>query len=139
MKFEDFIKKSNVRRATPDRNLVRSLINFAKRDIEFLKNLKIEENSSRTIMVGFYDSLRSLLEAISSLDGYKVYSHEAFVYFLRDRNEDILAEKFDRYRKIRNSIRYYGKDISIEDTKVIVEEIKRMIDYLIGKYLEEFK
>jgi len=139
MKFQDFINRGDVRRTTPDHNLVRSLIAFAKRDILFLESLKIDENSSRTIMVGFYDSLRSILDAIGSLEAFKVYSHYAFVYLLREMGEEILAGKFDRFRKIRNSIKYYGKDISAEETREYVEDIKSMIDYLINKYLAEFK
>ena len=48
-------------------------------------------------------------------------------YFLKKENENIFAEKFDRLRKIRNRINYYGNDISIEEVKEYKEEIITLI------------
>ena len=79
--------------------------------------------------------MRSILEAVSIIKGYKIYSHEAYTYFLQEIKEDLISVKFDRFRKIRNSINYYGKDISIEETKENISEIKKMINLLIKKYL----
>ncbi len=88
-------------------------------------------------MSTYYDVLRSILEAISAIDGFKIYAHEAFTFFLREKNEEIFAEKFDRFRRIRNSINYYGKSIGIEEAKETSEEIKQVIKLLIDKYLRE--
>ena len=90
-------------------------------------------------MSNYYDILRSVLEAISSIDGFKIYSHEAFTFFLKDKNELNVANKFDRYRQIRNKINYYGKEISIEETKENTQDIEKIIEYLIGKYMGEVK
>ena len=68
-------------------------------------------------MSNYYDILRSILETIAILDRCKIYSHEAFTYFLKEKDENIIVNKFDRFRKIRNKINYYGKNISIEKTK----------------------
>lgn len=135
MKFEDFLRSGSIRRASPDKALIKSLVITAKKDLDFLNELEINEKSSRKIMVGYYDVLRSILEAVSSLNGYKIYSHEAFTYFLNEKGEELLAIKFDRFRIIRNSINYYGQDISVEETKENTEEIKNMIEVLINKYL----
>ena len=85
MKFEDFIEKGQIRKASKDSSLAKSLISTAENDLIFLKNLDINEYSARKIMTNYYDILRSILEAISILDGYKVYSHEAFTYFLKEK------------------------------------------------------
>ncbi len=135
MKFEDFIKKELARKSLKDINLAKSLLKNSKKDLNFLEKLNIDEDSSRKIMVNYYDILRSILEAISAIEGYKIYSHEAFTYFLKEKREETLSIKFDRFRKIRNSINYYGKDISIEETKENIKEIKNMIKYFIKKYL----
>ena len=137
MKFKDFIKQGQARTASKDKSLAKALIQNAKRDIGFLDSLKINEQSSRKLMTNYYDVLRSIIEAISSLDGYKIYSHEAFTYFLKEKNEEILSIKFDRFRKIRNSINYYGEDIPVEETKENIREIKKMIKILYDKYLKE--
>ena len=139
MRFIDFIEKGIVKRISKDNSLAKALLQNSKKDIKFLNNLKIDENSVRKIMTNFYDILRSVLEAVSIINGYKIYSHEAYSYFLKEIKEDILAIKFDRFRKIRNSINYYGKDISIEETKENINEIKKMINLLIKKYLEKLE
>ncbi|RLG13439.1 hypothetical protein DRN69_05585 [Candidatus Pacearchaeota archaeon] len=137
MKFQDFIQQKLVRRSSKDKALARSLVQNAKEDIEFLDGLEINEKSSRKLMTNYYDILRSILEAISAIEGYKIYSHEAFTCFLKEKKkEDLLSIKFDRFRKIRNSINYYGRDISIEETKENIKEIKKMIKVLSDKYLK---
>jgi hypothetical protein len=116
--------------------LIKSLTKNAAQDLSFLETLKINENSSRKIMSNYYEVLRSILEAISSKKGYKIYSHEAFTYFLKEIGENLFSIKFDRYRRIRNSINYYGKSISMEETKENIKEIKKMIEKLVIKYLK---
>lgn len=137
MNFQDFIKKGDVRKAGIDKVLAKSLLNTSKNDLLFFNNLKIDKNSARKIVSNCYDILRSILEAISALEGYKIYSHEAFTYFLKEKNEDALSIKFDRFRKIRNSINYYGKSIEVKEAEDIVKDIKAMINLLINKYLKD--
>jgi len=139
MNFKYFIEKGLVRKTSKDKSLAKSLVQNSKKDIKFLNGLKINENSARKIMTNFYDVLRTILEAISVTKEYKIYSHEAYAYFLQEIGEELLAIKFDRFRKIRNSINYYGKDISIEETKENIHEIKKMINFLIKKYLGSLK
>jgi hypothetical protein len=137
MKFEDFIEKGLARKSSRDYELSKALIAQLKIDMEFLDGLEINEKSSRRLMSNYYDLLRSVLEAISSVKGYKIYSHEAFTYFLKENSEELLSIKFDRFRKIRNAINYYGEEISTEETKENIKEIKKMINFLKNKYLKE--
>lgn len=136
--IDEFIRKGLARPARKDESLIKSIIKFSGNDLEYLKKLEINNLSSRTIMTGYYDVLRNILEAIASNKGYKVYSHEFFTYLLKEMNEDLISLKFDRIRKIRNGIKYYAKDISPQETKEITEEIKNMIKELKEKYLKEF-
>ncbi len=137
MKLKDFIKKGQVKKASPDLALIKSLVATAESDLKFLKKLQINENSARKIMSNYYDVLRSILEAVSALKGYKIYSHEAFTYFLQEKNENLIAEKFDRFRKIRNKINCYGKNISVEEVKENSAEILNLIRELKKKYLKK--
>ena len=136
MKFDDFIKEGKARRASKDTQLSESLVKTSEQDLTFLNKTEITEESARKIMVGYYDTLRSLLEAAAILKGYKIYSHEAYTYFLKEQKEEVLAEKFDRLRRIRNDINYYGKNISIEEVKEHKEEIINIIIELRKKYLQ---
>lgn len=137
MNFEDFIKIGQVKKSSPDKQLIKSIIELSKSDLLFLRKVKVDENSSRKIMGGYYDVLRSILEAIASKNGYKIYSHEAFTYFLRKIDEPIISDKFERFRKIRNGINYYGKSISPKEVSENILEIDRIISYLLGKHLEK--
>lgn len=137
MKLKDFIEKKQVRKASEDIPLAKSLLRTAEIDLEFLKKLKIDDISARKIMTNYYDVLRSILEAIAILKGYKIYSHEAFTYFLKEEGEDLIAKKFDRLRRIRNGINYYGKSISIEEVGEIISQISKLIKILREKYLNK--
>ena len=137
MKFEDFINKGQVRKTSVDLNLVRSIKKNIMNDLKYLEEQKISIISARKIVVNYYDSLRSILEAIAICKGYKVYQHEAFLYFLKSIDENVYSIKFDRFRKIRNRINYYGEDISIEQAKAVSEDMKSMTYKLIDKYLNE--
>ncbi len=98
MIFKDFINTKYVRKTLPDKGLIKSLLETAELDMLFLKKIVLDKNSARKIMTNYYDVLRSILEAISSKFGYKIYSHEIFSQFLKHLNEPIIAEKFDRFR-----------------------------------------
>lgn len=135
MKLQDFIKQGKVRRGEPDKALARSLLETAINDIGFLNKIKITEESSRRLMCDYYDCLRMVIEAMAALDGIKSYSHEAFTFYLKEKKEETLAEKFDRYRKIRNQLAYYGRTISSADSKNNIEDIKSVFKSLKEKYL----
>ena len=139
MNFKDFLTEGYVRKSKKDILLVKAIIKTADRDLTFLQGLKINGASARKIMANYYDVLRSILEAMAPLDGYKIYSHEAFAYYLKEKRENLIADKFDRFRKIRNSINYYGKEICVEETKINVEEINLIIKNLKTKYLADIE
>jgi hypothetical protein len=128
MNFKDFIKEGKARKSTPDKLMINSIIKNTLDDLKFLEQTKLSELSKRKLVVNYYDSLRSLLEAVALSKGYKVYTHEAFSYFLRDEvNQEVLAMKFDRFRKIRNGLNYYGKSIELLEAEDIINSIKVMI------------
>lgn len=74
-----------------------------------------------------YDSLRELLEALAIKNGYKIYNHECYTYFLKEiMHEGSKGDEFDGLRKIRNNINYYGKELSLDESKDILERMKRL-------------
>src|SRR3989338_6637987 len=133
MNFEDFIKLGQVRRASRDEQLAKTLLKETVIDMEFFGDLEINENSARKLVSNYFDFLRSILEAMAALDGYKIYNHEAFTYYLKKKKEDAAAIKFDRFRQIRNGINYRGSDIDVNEAKEIIDSIKDVMGYLIDK------
>jgi len=56
--------------------------------------------------------------------GFKIYNHECYTTFLKEIiKETRLGEEFDKLRIVRNSINYYGKRISLEDSKKVMNSI----------------
>ena len=123
MRFADFIKDGKVRLASKDISLAKSLLKSTLNEIKFLNKLKLADESASTLMKSYYDILRKILEAFSAIEGYKVYSHEAFTYFLKEKGEDVLSIKFERFRKIRNGLNYYGTTISSKEARDIINDM----------------
>ena len=139
MRFQDFIDQQKARKATTDIQLAKSLIGMSDNHIEAIKKLAIDEITASTIMATYYEALREIIEAIAAKKGYKIYSHDALTYFLKELGKDLIADKFDRFRKIRNGINYYGKRISKESTESNVKDIERIIAELKQKFLSDVK
>ena len=138
MRFQDFIEQGKARKGSPDISKVKSLLETSNNHFLFLENQKINEVSAGSILTTYYEALREIVEAICLKEGFKVYSHEAFTYFLKEKNEDIIAIKFDNLRKLRNSINYYGEKISYKEAEYAKEEALKLIRLLKNKYLKGF-
>ena len=138
MNFNDFIDNKKVRKSEPDTPLAKSLIVMSENHIDTIKPIEVTDKTASIIMSDYYEALREINEAICAIKGYKVYSHEAFTYFLKENNEDLVADKFDRFRKIRNSIHYYGKQANKDSVKEDKKEIEKIIKYLKEKLLKDF-
>ena len=134
MNFEDSLEENKARGITPNKIRASSLINSSIQAIETAKMISINNNSKKTILRELYEGLREYCEAIGYSKGYKFLDHESIGFFIRDvLKEQSIYGKFDRYRKLRNGINYYGEDIDIETVKEALVEIPKLIKEL-GKY-----
>lgn len=137
MDFEKFIEEKKVIRCQKDVQKVKSLLKMSKNNLEFFKSIDLSKVSATVLLVNYYDSLRQILEAITLLEGYKVLSHEAYTYYLKKINENSIAEKFDRFRKLRNGANYYGKEVDIDVSENAIKEISKIILVLKEKYFSQ--
>lgn len=137
MKFQDFIDAQKVRKGSPDIQLTKSLVKMSDNHIKSMQELEVTETTSATVMTTYYEALREIVEAIAIKEGYKFYSHEAFTFFLKEKGEELASSKFDRFRKIRNNINYYGKQINISSAKENKQEIEKIIKELKQKFLQD--
>ena len=140
MDFKDFVENGKVKKGERDIQLAKSLLETTEQDLVFLNSLKVSSISARRIFSNYYDCLRAIIESIAALDGFKVYSHEAFTYYLKqNKKEENAALIYDRLRKIRNNINYYGKSITAEESEEHKEKIMELIRVLRRKYLGNLK
>ena len=120
-------KKRVVKRVSVDESLINSLIKSSKNKFDSGRKLELDEITSSSKISLMYDSLRELLEALALKNKYKIYNHNCFTAFLKERlNEFLIAEEFDEIRKIRNSINYYGKEIDLFNTRRVILRIKQL-------------
>lgn len=137
MNFESCIRDGKAKKIPSDKILANSLINSSKQAIDTAQNIKISESSLKSILRELYEGLREYCEAIIYLHGYKVLDHVSITYFIRDvLKDESLSNKFDRFRKLRNGVNYYGNDLNIETVKEALIEVPKLIKEM-EKYVKK--
>jgi hypothetical protein len=125
MDWKECLIKKIAKKVSIDAGLVNSLIETSRNKLISEEKLILDEITASSKISLAYDSLRELLEALAIKKEFKVYNHEAFTPFLKEiLNKPDLGGRFDEIRKIRNSINYYGKSVSLEEARQIINEIK---------------
>jgi len=128
MDWTECHKKKFVKGVKKDDLLITSLRQSSSNKLVSCKRLELDSTTSSAKVSLAYDSLRELLEALALEKGFKIYNHDCFGAFLRSiLQESLLAEDFDRFRKIRNGINYYGKELDLKEAKSILEGIAELI------------
>ncbi len=117
MEFQHYLDSNLARKSSPDRVEAEALMKKAEGRLDFsIKVRRIDENTSSYIFEDIYECLREAAQSFMSLKGYKPYSHEAVISFLRKffrfSESDIVA--FDRYRILRNKAVYRGERITAD-------------------------
>lgn len=128
MNFENSLMDGKAKKAMPNKLRASSLFKSSIQAIETARIIQLNPNTLKSILRELYEGLREYCEAIGYLRGYKFLDHESIGYFLRDiLKEQSAYIKFDRYRRLRNGINYYGEDIDIETVKEATIEIPELV------------
>jgi len=124
MDWNECQRKKLIKKVSHDKYLIDSILQ-SSRDKYYSSNLiKPEKRTLSSIIILLYDSLRELLEAFALNKGYKIYNHECFTCFLNEIvDERNLSEVFDKLRKVRNGLNYYGRSLSHNDFVLIKGDI----------------
>jgi len=131
MNFENSLVNGKAKKVIPNKIRASSLFNSSIQAIETARVIQLNQNTLKSILRELYEGLREYCEAIGYLKGYKFLDHESIGYFLKDiLKEPSVSAKFDRYRRLRNGINYYGEDIDIETVKEAIIEIPNLIKEL---------
>ena len=135
MIFENYLKNGKVVKGFADIQKSRALIKMSDNSIATIQAMKINEVNASIVLTISYESLRELLEAMCLREGFKVYSHEAYTAYLKMKNETEFAAKFDRFRKLRNGVNYYGESVSKEVSEEAFQENLKLNKKIKEKYL----
>jgi uncharacterized protein (UPF0332 family) len=113
--FEYYLRNDMAKKSSPDKAEAEALMNKAEGRLKFSINTrKLDENTAPFIFEDVYECLREAAQSLMSLKGYKPYSHEALISFLKeffDFQEPDLSS-LNRYRILRNKTVYSGEKIS---------------------------
>ena len=124
MNFKNLIENGIVKKVPKDEIRAKSLIKSSEQALGTAKEIPVQEDKLKTIFRELYESLRQYCEALGYLRGYKFLNHESIAIFLGEiLNEKEISIKFDRYRKLRNGINYYGDAIKMATVKEALKEI----------------
>jgi hypothetical protein len=131
MNFENSLITGKAKKVMPNTIRATSFFSSSKQAIETAKIIELNTNSLKTILRELYEGLREFCEGIGYIKGYKFLDHESITFFIRDvLKEESISRQFDRYRKLRNGINYYGNDIEIETVKDALQEIPNLVKEL---------
>ena len=131
-------KKKFVKDVKIDKNLINSLIKSSGKKLSTQDSITLNDDTATSKVSLTYEALRELLEALAISNGFKIYNHECFFGFLKtELGKTELAEKFDRFRKIRNSINYYGSEIHASGATGIVKEMDGLRTKIIRLHFNE--
>jgi len=127
MNFEKALILGDARKVPVDILRSKSIILSSKQAIATAKTIILTKESAKSIFRELYEGLREYCEALGYMKGYKFQNHESITFFIREiLHEETLANKFDRYRKLRNGINYYGETIEEETVKEALKEIPEL-------------
>jgi uncharacterized protein (UPF0332 family) len=118
-RFKYYMDEGLVKAVRPNKENAKALMNRAYERLEYVRNQKITSFTATFIFEDVYESLREGAQALMELKGYKPYSHEAIISFLRDnyKFQQKFLSAFDRYRILRNKCLYGAAQLSAETCK----------------------
>ncbi len=134
MPFDYFVKKGDIKKSSPNKELAISLIKDMEERIK-KSNLLDSNIFPKIIFENIYDGLRDFCDAILIINGFKSYSHQASISYLLKQGFDVsVIEEFDQFRYKRNGSKYYGEIISLGDAQQIKDfynKLKNKINRII--------
>lgn len=130
MEFKYYLENNMARKASPDRGEAEALMNKAEGRVKFfIKTKEINEDTAAFVFEDIYECLREASQSLMSMKGYKPYSHEALISFLKEHfnftEQNIIT--LDRYRILRNKTVYQGEKISVETCKDALEFLHKFL------------
>jgi hypothetical protein len=106
----------------PDRKNAFSLIEAARKEMDFTLTLKVSEDSGATIVKNIYECFRMLGDAVLISEGIESEDHTAPIKRLTEleaRTEKPISLLWN-LKRLRHNINYYGYRPNVADTEDII-------------------
>ncbi len=136
--FQFYINEKLVVKTSANISMAKALLQKAELRLKRIIASKIEESEASLVFEDIYESLREASQSLMELKGFKPYSHEALVAFLREYKilSDNAINIFDTYRALRNNSVYKAEKISLQKCFEALEFAKKVLPELAGKMKE---
>lgn len=136
--FEYYLKTNAVKKKVPSPALAKSLLAKANKRLARLIKMPVTEEYASLILEDAYEALREAAQSLMEAYGFKPYSHEALIAFLKinqflDAND---IEELNRYRILRNKSVYEAKELSAESGKEALNFAKDTLPKIKAKLLK---
>jgi uncharacterized protein (UPF0332 family) len=119
--FDNYVKSGKAKPKTPDREEAKALLEKAIKRLSYAQEKDVTEDTAQFILEDSYEAAREAAQSLMSLQGFKPYSHEATISFIRDRHGESFTEEeivlLDRFRQLRNDSMYKAVPVFPTDAK----------------------
>lgn len=139
--FQYYLENDLVKKQSSNPEEAESLMNKALSRLEYIKAQKITRQTASFIFEDIYETFREGSQALMALKGYKPFSHEALIAFLKEfyKFSDSDLSSFDRYRILRNKTVYAAEMISEETCKASLKFLEEFLPKLKNEFEKELK
>lgn len=133
--FAYYVETNAVQKKIPNITLAKALLEKAELRLSKITANHIVPQQAALVLEDAYESVREAAQSLMELSGFKPYSHEALIAFLKqkqllDAND---TETLNRYRILRNKSVYEAEQFSVETAteavdfaKVSIPKIKKI-------------
>lgn len=137
--FDYYLSEKLVRKSSPNISMAKSLVQKAEIRFKMLRSESITEENSSIVFEEIYEALREASQSLMEIKGFKPYSHEALVSFLKEYNlvSEEKANMLDNYRILRNNSVYKAEKISLQKCTEAMDFAKKSLPEIRKKFEEE--
>ncbi len=129
--WEKSIEDGKVLKISPNQERAKSLITSSLKLLKIIEKLKLNKENGFFILTNYYDIVLESLHALLYKKGYQALDHLSIGYYIKDvLNNQEFFNIFDKYRKTRNKILYYGRNIDFETAKQGIKDLKRLYQFV---------
>ncbi len=132
--FAYYLREGKVKRKTPDPVEARSLLLLANRRLAFAKQQALTPETASFVLESAYEAAREAAQAVMSGKGYKPYSHEATIGFIKEYGtfSEIEITRFNRFRILRNRSSYDALAVGEADARDCLAFAEKFIERVEG-------
>jgi len=139
--FEYYVETNAVQKKTPNIAMAKALLEKAELRLSKTATSHIVSEQAALVLEDAYESAREAAQSLMELFGFKPYSHEALIAFLKQKQllgaNDI--DKFNRYRILRNKSIYEAEQFSVKTATEAVAFAKASIPKIRELFLKKLE